>query len=72
MDKAFNFVENRQLLNVELWKRFVQQFIEDADSLTKGWRGEYWGKMMRGACFVYSYTKNSILYLFKMTSAILL
>lgn len=62
MDKAFNFVENRQLLNVELWKRFVQQFIEDADSLTKGWRGEYWGKMMRGACFVYSYTQNSILY----------
>ncbi len=45
----------------DLWVRFVQQFREDADH-EGGWRGEYWGKMMRGACFTYSYTKNPELY----------
>lgn len=58
---TFAFVENKQLLDIELWKRFVQQFKEDAD-YEGGWRGEYWGKMMRGACFVYAYTKNPQLY----------
>ncbi len=61
MDAAFAFVENSQLLRPELWDRFVQQFREEADT-DNGWRGEYWGKMMRGACFVYSYTKNEELY----------
>jgi len=61
MDDAFAFVENAQLLKPVLWDRFVQQFREEADT-DNGWRGEYWGKMMRGACFVYSYTKNEELY----------
>lgn len=61
MDRAFSFVENFQLLEPTLWRRFVQQFREDAD-YEAGWRGEYWGKMMRGACFVYAYTKNEKLY----------
>lgn len=49
------------MLKPELWSRFVQQFREDAD-FDAGWRGEYWGKMMRGACFVYTYTQNEDLY----------
>ncbi len=61
MSNAFAFVENAQLLRTDLWDRFVQQFREEADT-DNGWRGEYWGKMMRGACFVYSYTKNEKLY----------
>lgn len=61
MDQAFDYIEKFQLLNPDLWKRFVQQFKEDAD-FEGGWRGEYWGKMMRGACFVFSYTQNSRLY----------
>lgn len=61
MNEAFAFVENSQLLKPELWNRFVQQFREEADT-DNGWRGEYWGKMMRGASFVYSYTKNEELY----------
>jgi len=60
-DKTVKFIEESQLLRTDLWKRFVQQFKEDAD-YEGGWRGEYWGKMMRGACFVYSYSKNSQLY----------
>lgn len=61
MDKAFRFVTNSQLMRADLWARFVQQFREDAD-YEGGWRGEYWGKMMRGACFVYSYNKSNELY----------
>lgn len=60
-DRATRFIEELQLLDVTLWTRFVAQFREDAD-YDAGWRGEYWGKMMRGACFVYSYTKNPRLY----------
>jgi len=61
IDKAFKYIEEFQLIRPDLWSRFVQQFREDAD-FEAGWRGEYWGKMMRGACFVYSYTKNPELY----------
>mgnify|MGYP002560545559 CR=1 FL=1 len=62
LDKTFRYIEDFQLLKPELWRRFVQQFREDADGADAGWRGEYWGKMMRGACFVYSYTQNTELY----------
>lgn len=61
IDKAIKYIEDFQLLRGDLWRRFVQQFREDAD-FDGGWRGEYWGKMMRGACFTYSYTKNPKLY----------
>ena len=61
IDQSVQFIEEFQLLRVDLWKRFVQQFKEDAD-FEGGWRGEYWGKMMRGACFVYSYSQNPQLY----------
>ena len=61
MDNSIKFIEDFQLINPTLWRRFVQQFREDAD-YEAGWRGEYWGKMMRGACFVYSYTRNKELY----------
>lgn len=46
-----------------LWAVFVHQFrIGDVDDRDEGWRGEYWGKMMRGACFTYAYTQNEKLY----------
>ena len=61
IDDAFKFTEDNQLLDAKLWKRFVQQFRADAD-YDGGWRCEYWGKMMRGACMVYSYTQNPELY----------
>lgn len=61
IDKTVHFIEEFQLLRVDLWKRFVQQFKEDAD-YEGGWRGEYWGKMMCGACFVYGYSQNPELY----------
>lgn len=60
--KAVDFISEFQLLRKDCWDRFVKQFkLEDADS-NHGWRGEYWGKMMRGACFVYGYSKDPKLY----------
>lgn len=56
-------VEKAQLLNPLLWSLFVKQFrIGNVDDTTNGWRSEYWGKMMRGACFTYAYTQNEALY----------
>ena len=62
IDTMIKFIEDFQLLDVAHWKRFSDQFSKDSDGADFGWRGEYWGKMMRGACFVYSYTKNRKLY----------
>lgn len=61
IDESIRYIESIQLLKPELWYRFVNQYRTDADS-DFGWRGEYWGKMMRGAAFVYSYTQNKDLY----------
>jgi len=61
LDQSVWYIEDVQLLRVDLWKRFVQQFREEAD-YAAGWRGEYWGKMMRGACFVYAYSQDPKLY----------
>ena len=38
------------------------QFKTAADSSDEGWRGEFWGKMMRGASLVYSYIRDDELY----------
>lgn len=62
IDEAVKFIQSFQLLNSEDWARFVAQFRLQPDPVDFGWRGEYWGKMMRGACFVYSYTRDPQLY----------
>ena len=46
-------------MSTEHWTRFVRQFRIDADAISRGWRGEYWGKMMRGACFVCATTRDA-------------
>ena len=62
IENAFDFVMKNQLLSPDTFKRFVSQFkMEDAD-FEGGWRGEFWGKTMRGACFVYSYNRDKELY----------
>lgn len=61
MDEAIRHIETAQMLDPSLWKRFVQQFREKSDC-DGSWRGEFWGKLMRGAALTYSYTKNPALY----------
>ena len=61
-ENAVDFIQSEQLLDRPLWAKFVNQYRVQPDAPTLAWRGEYWGKMMRGAVSVYSYTKNEELY----------
>ena len=61
-DFYVHFVENFHLQERSLWVKFVNVFRQKADTADNGWRGEYWGKMMRGACLCYQYTQNEKLY----------
>ena len=62
MDRQARFVEENQLMNEEDWRLFIHQFKSASDDCDNGWRGEYFGKMMRGACMTYQYTKSEKLY----------
>ncbi len=62
VDDSIRYIEGFQLLDRENWARFVDQFKLHSDTVNNGWRGEYWGKMMRGAALTYAYTKNPALY----------
>ncbi len=61
-DCAAQFLQKEQLKDRALWKKFVDVFRSQPDSDNRGWRGEYWGKMMRGGVLVYGYTKDRELY----------
>jgi len=61
-DGAARFLEKEQLSDVLLWKKFVDLYRTQPDAENKGWRGEYWGKMMRGGALVYAYTRDESLY----------
>lgn len=61
-DFYVRFVEDFHLQDSMLWAKFVNVFRQKSDTLDNGWRGEYWGKMMRGACLCYQYTQNEKLY----------
>ena len=56
------FILQKQLKDKSLWKKFVNVFREKADVVDNGWRGEYFGKMMRGACLTYRYLPDEELY----------
>ncbi len=55
-------VKANQIYNEKLWARFVSLFTFPSDVGDRGWRCEYWGKMMRGAASVYAYTHDDALY----------
>lgn len=46
-------ITEKQLTDRALWKKCVDVFSSGIDNPDAGWRGEYWGKMMRGACLIY-------------------
>ena len=60
--QTIDFVMEKQLKNKALWKKFANQFRVRLDSNDLGWRGEYWGKMMRGGCLTYAYSGDEELY----------
>ena len=61
--EACAWVQREQLMDPALWALFAAQFrIGDRDDHDLGWRCEYWGKMMRGACFTWACTQDPALY----------
>ncbi len=59
---AVKFTMEHQLLKTELWDAFVKVYGIEDDKNDDGWRGEYWGKTMRGACLTYMYDHDEKLY----------
>jgi len=64
VQKSMDHTYKTQLLDAELWKKFVDLFRRDDDTtLNKGgWRIEFWGKMMRGGAMCCMYTQDDELY----------
>ena len=60
--RMIDFTIENQLMDKDTWALLVEQFRKREDSINGGWRGEYWGKMMRGASLTYRITKNEKLY----------
>lgn len=61
-DAMIRYVERIQLKDRDIWEMVTEQFEDNVDDEDNGWRGEYWGKLMRGACVVYEYTRDKELY----------
>lgn len=55
------FVAENQLKNREEWKRYAEVFRTHADDDGR-WRGEYFGKQMRGGATIYEITRDEELY----------
>ncbi len=62
MDNAVRFVIDHQLRDRQTWKLYIDVFTSREDSADERWRGEYFGKQMRGACYAYMYTQDEDLY----------
>ncbi len=61
-DRYYREITDMQLNDPVLWSLLVRQFVLKTDNCDEGWRGEYWGKLMRGSCMVYAYTRDNDLY----------
>lgn len=61
-DDMIRLVETKQLKDRKLWELTAKQFAGTPDDADHGWRGEYWGKLMRGACMTWQYTGDEELY----------
>ena len=61
-DQAARWLQKEQLTDSVQWAKFVDVFRYQPDADNQGWRGEYWGKMMRGGALVYAYTQDENLY----------
>ena len=60
--KAIEFIRENQIMDVALWRKCVEQFRIHPAGEKRAWRGEYWGKMMRGACMIQACTHDDELY----------
>ena len=61
-DATVSFLTKEHLRDENTWKKFADLYRSQPDGENFGWRGEYWGKMMRGAVLVYQYEQSEELY----------
>ena len=61
-DAYLRFIVDKQLTDEALWAKFVEVYRTREDAMDDGWRGEYYGKMMRGACLAYMCRPDEKLY----------
>ena len=62
-DDTVKFLNQPQYLkNSALWAKFVDQYRQRSDAYDAGWKGEFWGKFMRGAVLVYQYNRDEELF----------
>ena len=59
--EIINHTKKQQLFDEKTWELLVNQFKIKSDK-KNDWRGEFWGKMMRGACLTYRASKDEELY----------
>lgn len=62
MDEAVHFVKDNHLKDRIKWQKTVEVFETREDSLDEFWRGEFFGKQMRGAVLIYEYSKDEELF----------
>ena len=62
MNDAVQFVIDNQLKRRETWQNAVEVYGTRVDCLDGRWRGEYFGKQMRGAALICEYTKDEELH----------
>ncbi len=56
------YIETRELKQRGLWAKFVNEFRVQRDGERNAWAGEFWGKMLRGACITWRYSGDPELY----------
>ena len=61
-DDIFSFISEKQIKDDLIWQLLIRQYANKTDDIDEGWRGEYWGKLMRGGALIYSYSKDKELY----------
>lgn len=62
VDSFAYFVMENQLKNRTSWQKVVEVYTTREDGLDGRWRGEYFGKQMRGASLICEYTKDEKLH----------
>lgn len=60
--KMIDLTLEKQFFDESLWALTVDQFRVQVDGDNNGWRGEFWGKLMRAASLTYRATGSAKLY----------
>ena len=56
------FIQKKMMEATDTLASYVDVFRTQPDSENQGWRGEFWGKTIRGCVLVYEYTKDRSFY----------